>query len=155
MLQFDYEEVNGQNVSGVVGCRAGLTDWWTIAFLIEDRAVVLRVDPDTDEVIVTLEEAPDLARDWDDVAELAPTIGSALGWCWIGRNYLGYLDMFMLSFSGLEPQVCFVAAASTLTIRHIRACSDTSVLADTTSIRSEVTKAASDTSRRWRDLSEQ
>ncbi len=84
-----------------------------------DHAVVLRVDPDTDEVIVTLEDASLLGDGWDDVVEIAHVVGCALGWCWIGRNYLGYLDMFTLSFSGTSPQIGFIAAASTLTIMHI------------------------------------
>ena len=119
MLQFDYEEVHGRTVSGVVGRKHGPADWGSIAFVIEDRAVVLRVDPDTDEVIVTLEDASDLASGWDECAEIADAIGSELGWCWIGRNYRGYLDMFTLSFSGTNPQICFLGEASTLTIKHI------------------------------------
>lgn len=119
MLQFDYEEVHGRTVSGVVGRRHGLAGWDTIVFLIEDLAVVLRVDPDTDEVVVTLEDASDFASGWNEVAEIADVRGSALGWCWIGRNYRGYLDMFTLSFSGIDPQICFLSEASTLTIKRI------------------------------------
>ncbi len=119
MLQFDYEDVHGQTVSGVVGRRDGPAGWDSIAFVIETRAVVLRVDPNTDEVVVTLEDAPDLASDWIEVAEIAGAIGFALGWCWIGRNYRGYLDMFTLSFSDIDPQICFLGEASTLTIKHI------------------------------------
>jgi hypothetical protein len=51
--------------------------------------------------------------------EIADAIGSALGWCWIGRNYRGYPDMFTLSFSGIDPQICFLGGAFTLTIKHI------------------------------------
>lgn len=119
MLQFDYEEVHGRTVSGVVGRRNEPAGWDSIAVVIEDRAVVLRVDPNTDEVVVTLEDASDLASDWIEVVEIADAIGSALGWCWIGRNYLGYLDMFTLSFSGIDPQICFLGEASMLTIKHI------------------------------------
>ena len=121
MLQFDYEEVDGHLVTAVLGRRATSVDWWAIAVVMTDRAVVLRVDPDTDEVIVTLEKFPHPADGWDNVTVLDYAIGSALGWCWIGRNYRGYLDMFTLSLSGLEPQICFVAEASTLKIKHIRA----------------------------------
>ncbi|WP_267396730.1 MULTISPECIES: DUF6334 family protein [unclassified Sphingomonas] len=119
MLQFDYKDVHGRTVSGVVGRRDGHAGWGSIAFVIDNRAVVLRVDPNTDEVVVTLEDASDLASDWIEVAEIANAIGSALGWCWIGRNYRGYLDMFTLSFSGIDPQICFLGEASTLTIKHI------------------------------------
>lgn len=119
MLQFDYEEVHGRTVSMVMGRRHGPAGWDSIAFVVEDRAVVLRVDPDTDEIVVTLEGASNFAIGWNEVAEIAYAIGSALGWCWIGRNYLGYLDMFTLSFSGIDPQICFLGEASTLTIKHI------------------------------------
>lgn len=119
MLQFDYEEVHGRTVSGVMGRRDGPAGWDSIAFEIEDRAIVLRVDPDTDEVVVTLDQVPDLASGWIEVPELADAIGSALGWSWIGRNYRGYLDMFTLSFSGIDPQICFLGEASTLKIKHI------------------------------------
>jgi hypothetical protein len=119
MLQFDYEEVHGRTVSAVVGRRDGPAGWVSIAIVIENRAVVLRVDPNTDEVVVDLEDASDLASDWVEVAEIAHAIGSELGWCWIGRNYLGYLDMFTLSFRGIDPQICFIGEASTITIKHI------------------------------------
>jgi hypothetical protein len=119
MLQFDYEEVHGRTVSGVVGRRDRPAGWNSIAFVVEHRAVVLRVDPDTDEVVVTLEDASGLASGWIEVAEVAHAIGSTFGWCWIGRNYRGYLDMFTLSFSGIDPQICFLGEASTLTIKHI------------------------------------
>jgi len=121
MLQFDYEEVHGQTVTKVLGRRDRPAGWESIALIVEDRAVVLRVDPDTDELIVTLEDASHLASHRAEVEELSEFVGSALGWCWIGRNYRGYLDMFTLSFSGIEPQICFVGEASMLTIRHIRA----------------------------------
>lgn len=120
MLQFDYEEVHGRTVTRLVGRSNGLAGWESIALVVEARAVVLRVDSDTDEVVVTLEDAADLAHGWNDVEEIANVVGSALGWCWIGRNYLGFLDMFTLSFSGTEPQICFVGEAAALTIRHIR-----------------------------------
>jgi hypothetical protein len=119
MLQFDYEEVHGRIVSRVVGRRDGPAGWASIALVIEDRAIVLRVDDNTDEIVVTLEGASDLPSDWSKVAEIADTVGSALGWCWIGRDYRGYLDMFTLSFSGIDPQVCFLSEASTLTIKHV------------------------------------
>ncbi|WP_333572726.1 DUF6334 family protein [Sphingomonas sp.] len=119
MLQFDYDRVHERTVNGVVGRRDGSAGWDSIAFVIENGAVVLRVDPNTDEIVVTLEDTSDLAGDWIEVAEIAHAVGFALGWCWIGRNYRGYLDMFTLSFSGIDPQLCFLGEAPTLTIKHI------------------------------------
>lgn len=88
MLQFDYDEVHGQTVTGIVGSRCESGRWEAIAVLVEDRSVVLRVDPATDEVIVTLEQARD-ANGWDAVTEIPDVAGSELGWCWVGRNFRG------------------------------------------------------------------
>lgn len=80
---------------------------------------MLRVHQDTDEIAVELGATPEVDSGWLAVAELSDLVGSELGWCWVGRNYLGYLDMFTLSFSGLEPQLCFTSEAATITIRRI------------------------------------
>ena len=119
MLQFDYDEVNGQRVTAVLGRREGTTGWREIAVVIRGRALLLRVDSDTDEIAVELEAAPEATQGWLAVADLSDFAGSELGWCWVGRNYRGYLDMFTLSFSGLEPQVCFTGEAATISIRRI------------------------------------
>lgn len=66
-----------------------------------------------------VEAAPEATHGWLAVADLSNFTGSELGWCWVGRNYCGYLDMFTLSFFGLEPQVCFVSEAATIRIRRI------------------------------------
>ncbi|MDG2534490.1 DUF6334 family protein [Sphingomonas sp. HITSZ_GF] len=130
MLQFDYATVHGHTVTAVLGeTRYGAPGWWAIAIQLGSTAIVLRVDEDSDEIIALLDEEP-LARNdrkplttarWEPVAALAEAIGSTLGWCWIGRNYLGYLDMFTLSFDGLEPQFCFVGVASQVEIKRITA----------------------------------
>ncbi|MFV0624284.1 DUF6334 family protein [Sphingomonas sp. ac-8] len=119
MLQFDYDKAHGQVATAVLGRRDGAAGWHGVAVVIEDRALVLRVDADTDEIAVELEAAPDVNSGWQAVAELSDFVGSELGWCWVGRNYRGYLDMFTLSFSGLEPQLCFTGEAATISIRRI------------------------------------
>lgn len=119
MLQFDYEDALGQTVTALLGKRDGPAGWMSIAVVIGERALLLQVDPDTDEISVGLEDAPNSKDGWVSVPGLDYAIGSALGWCWIGRNYLGYLDMLTLSFSGLDPQVCFICEAASLNIRRI------------------------------------
>ena len=127
MLQFDYEEAHRQNVVAVLGQRDGHAGWQAMAIITEGDAVVLRVDPNSDEIALTFEPAPDSDAGWIEILEMADVIGAPLGWCWVGRNYRGYLAMFTLSFSGLEPQFCFVAEAGTMTIRRIITASFTTL----------------------------
>ncbi|MEG3092181.1 DUF6334 family protein [Sphingomonas sp. PB1R3] len=119
MLQFDYDQVHGEVATAVLGRRDGAAGWRDVAVVIEDRAVILRVDADTDEIAVELEVAPTSDDGWQAVPELSDYAGSELGWCWVGRNYLGYLDMFTLSFADLEPQLCFTGEAAVICIRRI------------------------------------
>jgi len=119
MLQFDYEEAHGHVATAVLGRRDGAAGWQAVAVVINDRALMLRVDKDTDEIAVELGAAPNEDSGWQAIAELSDFVGSELGWCWVGRNYRGYLDMFTLSFSGLEPQLCFTSEAAVITIRRI------------------------------------
>ncbi|MGD0867843.1 MAG: DUF6334 family protein, partial [Rhizomicrobium sp.] len=74
----------------------------------------------TDEIIATLESLP-LGEDtpWTEIASLSRLAGQELGWCWIGRNYRGYLDMFTISFGGIDPSWTFVAAGSELECKQI------------------------------------
>lgn len=120
MLQFDYDEVDGQVMTAVLGRREGAAGWQDIAVVIGERALMLRVDPDTDEIAVHLEAAPEVDNGWLAIAALSDFVGLVLGWCWVGRNYRGYLDMFTLSFAGLEPQVCFIGEAATISVRRIQ-----------------------------------
>ena len=120
MLQFDYETVDGEIVTAVLGQADDNGNWWSVAILLGSQALVLRVDADTDQISVALEAAPEGA-DWGPVEPMHTAIGSALGWCWIGRSYRGYLDMFIVSFSGLEPQFLFIGVASALQMRRVSA----------------------------------
>ncbi|WP_294269728.1 DUF6334 family protein [uncultured Sphingomonas sp.] len=119
MLRFDYDEVHGQIATALLGRRDGAVGWRDVAVVIGDRAVMVRVDVDTDEIAVELEVAPDVDDGWQAIPELSDYVGTELGWCWLGRNYRGYLDMFTLSFSGLEPQVCFVGEAAIVSIKRL------------------------------------
>lgn len=118
MLQFDYEMIEGETVTAVLGHADGNGNWWSVAILLGSRALVLRVDADSDQISVVLEVAPEGA-DWAPVEPMRLAVGSTLGWCWIGRNYRGYLDMFTVSFSDLEPQFLFISMASALKLHRV------------------------------------
>jgi hypothetical protein len=118
ILKFDYAAVEGETVTAVLGQADGNGNWWSVAILLGSRALVLRVDADSDQISVALEAAPEGA-DWATVEPMHFAIGSELGWCWIGRNYRGYLDMFTVSFSGLEPQFLFIGMASAIQLRRV------------------------------------
>lgn len=118
MLQFDWEAVEGSTVDAVVATEArGLNDGSLecrdIAFALGARAVVLRVNADTDEVIVTLEDFGSNSE-WQPLGPLQEVVSRTLGWCWEGRNYRGYLDTFTIALDGIDPAFSFTGVASTL-----------------------------------------
>jgi len=120
MLQFDWEEVEGEAISSVVGHFENSPEGagvrlWSIAFVLTSGAVILSVDNDSDEITVRRE--PSVAgggQPWLEVEALSGLIGRKLGWCWIGRSYRGYLDTFTLALDGVDPSFMFVAEASAL-----------------------------------------
>jgi hypothetical protein len=120
MLQFDWEEVEGAAVEAVLatGSRAmndGSLVCDQIALVLGAKAVVIRVNEDTDEVIVSLEGAAIAdAANWQTLDGLAEMASRRLGWCWIGRNYRGYLDTFTVALDGIDPSYVFTGAASAL-----------------------------------------
>ena len=126
MLQFDWDDVHGSPVVAILGdseqrMNDGSLAWCSVAIVLASRAVILSVNEDTDEIIVSLGDANAVQGGaWRPVAGLQFLVGEALAWCWIGRNWRGYLDAFTLAFGGfapdaLEPRVMFVGEASSLT----------------------------------------
>jgi hypothetical protein len=129
MLHFDWAEVLGETITSVRG-QPGYYEgsgvfWWRTAILIGQAAIMIEVNNDTDEIIVTLkqddlpmEEAPlDLA--WIDVPALSELVGRKLGWCWTARNSQGYLDAFMIAVDGIDPTYMFIGMASCVQIKKI------------------------------------
>jgi len=124
LLQFDWKEAQGVPVRAILGKEQRARDdqsveWQAIAFVIGERAVVLTVNHDTDEIVVSLQSASS-ATDWDDVPSLSGAIGRTFGWCWVGSNYKGYDDTFTVAFGdvvpdALEPRWMFLGEASRLT----------------------------------------
>ena len=119
MLQFDWDEVHGSSVLAIVGeAHPGIVDdgltWRAVALVLGAKAVILTVNDDTCEIIVSLADAEEVRSEaWHPIAGLQFLVGEDLAWCWIGRNYRGYLDGFTLAFGAvvpeaLEPRVMFV-----------------------------------------------
>jgi len=119
MLRFDWSAVEGQVITAVFGEHDVGHSWWAIAICIGCSAVVLRVNEDTDEIIVTHEPRPQPGADWKPVTGFEDWIGKHLSWCWVSRNSQGYLDMFTVALSDIGPSFAFVAAASSLTCRRL------------------------------------
>jgi hypothetical protein len=72
------------------------------------KAIVMRVNDDTDEVIVSLEDtATTHGPEWQQLEQLQEVVSQRLGWCWIGRNYRGYLDVFTFAVGGIYPAYSF------------------------------------------------
>ena len=119
MLQFDFNEVIGSIVSSVTGTNPlimgdGTSRYDAIDITIERHVIQISVNHNTDEVSVDLIPLPSLAS--RGLAILADIIGQPIEWCWIGRDYRGYLDMFTLSCSGITPQFSFVGAGSSVQV---------------------------------------
>lgn len=119
MLQFDWEEVEGLTVVSVLargarGLSDGSLECTEIAFRLDSSAVILRVNSDTDEVTVSLEPCDGEAAGWQMLEQLQDIVARKLGWCWIGRNYRGYLDSFTIALDGTDPAYSFTGVASAL-----------------------------------------
>ena len=126
-LNFDFETLHGQRVTAIRGTRleadeVGRSRCNELALHLEDTVLLVSVNIDTDEVIVmTCADASSLtsANEWTEIEALKEYVGYELGWSWIARNYLGYADTLMLSFSGIEPEIALCAVASTLWIYRL------------------------------------
>ncbi len=122
MLQFNWESVEGRPVKAILGQNLRLMDGIlaaeAIALVVEDYAVMMTVNPETDELLVCLTPTPE-AVGWASVDELKDKVGKDLGWCWVGCNYKGYFDSFTLAFNGVEPNCMFVGAASAIWIKSV------------------------------------
>ena len=128
-LQFDWEKAMDAPIRAVL-CREQrvMNDnslaWDAIAFVIKDRAIVLTVNEDTDEVVVSFQNAS-ATEDWNDVPSLSYAIGRTFGWCWNGSNYRGYDDTFIVAFGdvvpdALRPHWMFLGEGSSLICFELR-----------------------------------
>jgi hypothetical protein len=107
-LDFDFENVHGQRVTAIRGTLLELDQvarsrCAELAVVLEQAVLHVSVDTNTDEVIIRMDsDADSLPGTWENVDVLKEYVGYELGWCWVARNYLGYSDTFMLSFSGMS-----------------------------------------------------
>lgn len=119
-LPFDWEEVEQQPITAVLAKGAmrltnGDLSCDEVAFLLTDKALVLRVNADTDEVRVSLENGLVVGNDgWLPLDQLAHIVSRSLGWCWLARNYRGYVDTFTVAIDGISPSFSFIGEGSSL-----------------------------------------
>lgn len=119
MLRFDWSAVEDQVITAVYGQQGVGHSRSAVAICIAGGAVVLRVDEDTDEIIATHEPPPQSGADWRLITCFDDWIGKRLSWCWVSRNSQGYLDMFTLALSDIDPSFAFVATGSSLSCRRL------------------------------------
>jgi hypothetical protein len=120
-LPFDIDLAQGRVVTAVLAQHDGADHWWAVALILGSDALVVEVDRDTDEVVLTYGAVPTFEDElWRPANLLSEFIGQSLGWCWLGRNSQGYVDSFSISLSdGVWLDFCFVGAASSLTCRRL------------------------------------
>jgi hypothetical protein len=122
-LRFDWDEVDEHRITEVLGLNAvimndGSSRWDAVAICLGSTAVVLTVEPDTDQVVVARQISPS-GRGWEPILSFEFAITKALGWSWIGINSQGYKDSFTIALGdvvpdALQPRCTFVAEASGL-----------------------------------------
>jgi hypothetical protein len=118
-LDFDYEKLQGQSVKGIFGQGILVFDDSSIAFdkveiQLENCKLSFFADIDTDEVICRLFNEDVEREDMRDIDSMSGYLGSELGWIWVARNWLGYRDMIVLSFEGIDPTIAMIGMASKL-----------------------------------------
>ncbi|HEV2748269.1 MAG TPA: DUF6334 family protein [Allosphingosinicella sp.] len=122
VLQFDYEEVHGLKLlraEGVGGLpmNDGSMSYDSIRLILADGITVsINSSENTDEIVVEkitvdAEYGLNVASD-NELAFTTTLCGHSLGWCWVGVNWRGYKDTFLVSFETVDPQLAFVAMAS-------------------------------------------
>ncbi len=122
-LRFDWNDVADDTVTAVLGLNGramndGPACWDAVAICIDQTAIMLTVEPDTDQIIVS-REAPPAGDEWKSISSFDFAITKQLGWCWIGINSQGYKDCFTIAVSdvvgeALQPRCMFLAEASSL-----------------------------------------
>lgn len=128
ILRFDWKEVQGRTIRGVLGFRDASSGsatttvdecFWEIIIVTDTLVVHSTVNPDTDEVIVTSIAAPPVGTDWEDIECLSDLVGKEIGWAWSCINSQGYWDVFILSARSVDPSVALVGMASSLHIMRM------------------------------------
>lgn len=123
ILRFDWEDVQGRTIRRVLGLPDAPTTvgmcFWEIVIVTDGPVVHATVNPDTDEVIITLMAEPPLGAGWVEIACLFDLVGRDIGWAWSCINSQGYWDLFILSARSVTPDVALVGMASSLHIMRM------------------------------------
>lgn len=122
-LRFDWNDVDDAAVTAVLGLNGSTLDngsacWDAVAICIGETAIMLTVEPDTDQIIVSREALPS-DDEWKRIPSFDFAVTKPLGWCWLGINSQGYKDSFTIAFGdvvpdALRPRCTFLAEASSL-----------------------------------------
>lgn len=138
MFSFDWERVQGRTVEAILArdpvvLNNGTTSTDAVYLCVAGLTVRIGVKIDTDELAITLTEGPPPRR-LSPLTPLQDLVGRPLGWAWEGRNYRGYGDIFLVSFSGypvddprhdrtspLDPDVMFIGCGSSVQMARLRA----------------------------------
>lgn len=117
--KLEYEDFNGEIVTAIdcskdeSSIEAEHLYFEYVRFWCDDKHLEFTVNNDTDEIILTMRWNHFVLRESAEAAsELEHLVGRKLGWCWLAHNYLGYQDIALISFSGLEPQLALVGEGS-------------------------------------------
>lgn len=127
-LQFDFELIRDRRVYKIIGTGKRQNDDLSVCYenvilILDQFYLIISINNDTDEIVLSIIDENKMQN--CDILEHEPLeilhefYGNELGWCWIGRNYVGYADTFMLSFSGIVPQIMMHGMASMLDIYKI------------------------------------
>jgi len=122
-FRFDWDEVAHSRISDVLGLNADIMDdgtarWEAVAICLDSTAVVVTVEPDTDQIIISREASP-TGDGWERILSFEFAVSQPLGWSWIGINSQGYKDSFTIALGdvvpdALQPRCTLLAEASSL-----------------------------------------
>jgi hypothetical protein len=119
-----YENLHGQKLVRALGEMSiinseGQPSYTKVVLELDSSSIEIKVDSETDEIVISSIFIDGMCDDLSNIDGLSDYIGMKLGWTWIGTNYLGYLDIVIFSFSGISPDIMFVACASDVMISKI------------------------------------
>jgi len=115
----DHEKFQGRRLRKVKGVAPlvyddGCIGFDRVIFQLDGGYLLISVNNDTDELIVSgmLNSDYDECIDCIDIEYMEKYLDLDIGWLWYAENWMGYADMVVFSFSGIEPSIAFLGAAS-------------------------------------------
>lgn len=105
---------------GAAKCSDGTTSYDRIWLNSSDFRLVVSVDINTDEIVVNIESCKDSPSSILERSEQFPQYyGKEFGWCWLAENYLGNNDGFLISFTGITPNILFLGEGGCLRVFNL------------------------------------